>query len=536
MTGTKEKRNLPSVKQSPLSKQSACWELRSCHRGEKTLKERLEVRTHNLEQSLDPGLLLQQADQLAGVEVHEADGRLVADKSQTKRESDDERGVGAAGWRCCSECSVNSDARHRWSDPPSGLIASTMVSVTPPSATSHELFSRFSCVFVPDDVCSSTTDLTGRWRAARSGLTKRERSSSLPRVLSAGSDSDLFSAADENLLSTSTPPSYSPGRGRETCGYSLCRTKSFRVEKSSNYRIFRASDLVQGKLLGRGFFGEVFLVTHKATGEQMVLKELYRVDEEAQLNFLREVAFLRSLSHVNVLRFIGVLYKDKKLHLLTEFIAGGTLRELIHDSDLSLRWDRRLGFAKDISAGMTYLHSMNIIHRDLNSQNCLVKDNGTVVVADFGLARIISSNRRLSNGSAGKKRDRRKRYTVVGNPYWMAPEMMKGKEYDEKVDLFSFGIILCEVSRCRCRSASLTSPCRRSSAVCRQTRITCPATRTSASTKSVSGKSTAARVRRRFGASPFSAPKLIRIGGNGCPHFYPPPSLSYPLFLPDAWN
>lgn len=179
----------------------------------------------------------------------------------------------------------------------------------------------------------------------------------------------------------------------------------------------------------------------------MVLKELYRVDEEAQLNFLKEAAFLRSLNHSNVLRFIGVVYKDKKLHLLTEYISGGTLRELIHDLSINLRWDRRVNFAKDISSGMNYLHSMNIIHRDLNSQNCLVKENGTVVVADFGLARIISSNRRMSNGSnsGGKKRDRRKRYTVVGNPYWMAPEMMKGKEYDEKVDLFSFGIILCEV-------------------------------------------------------------------------------------------
>lgn len=82
-----------------------------------------------------------------------------------------------------------------------------------------------------------------------------------------------------------------------------------------------------------------------------------------------------------------------------------------------------------------------------------------MIVADFGLARIISqsstnnSPRRLSprgNGnplnSSGRRQERKKRYTVVGNPYWMAPEMMKGNKYDEKVDIFSYGIVLCEVS------------------------------------------------------------------------------------------
>lgn len=70
--------------------------------------------------------------------------------------------------------------------------------------------------------------------------------------------------------------------------YDLSRTKSFRVEPKPQ-RIFRASDLVQGELLGKGFFGQVFKVTHKITMEVMVLKELYRVDEEAQRNFLKEV-------------------------------------------------------------------------------------------------------------------------------------------------------------------------------------------------------------------------------------------------------
>lgn len=160
------------------------------------------------------------------------------------------------------------------------------------------------------------------------------------------------------------------------------------------------------------------------------------------------------MHHNNVLRFIGVLYKDKKLHLVTEYIAGGTLRALLHDTNEPLPWEQRTSFAKDIAAGMAYLHSMNIIHRDLNSHNCLVREDKTVVVADFGLARIIQNgsspdSRKYNRHSDGEvktsKKERKKRYTVVGNPYWMAPEMMKGNKYDEKVDIFSFGIVVCEI-------------------------------------------------------------------------------------------
>ncbi|XP_063927132.1 LIM domain kinase 1 isoform X2 [Zophobas morio] len=229
----------------------------------------------------------------------------------------------------------------------------------------------------------------------------------------------------------------------------LSRAYSF-LEPRPQQRVFRASDLVKGELLGQGFFGQVFKVTTRDTAEVMVLKELYRVDEEAQKNFLKEVAVLRSLHHNNVLRFIGVLYKERRLHLVTEYISGGTLTELIHDTAQPLPWEQRVSFAKDIAAGMAYLHSMNIIHRDLNSHNCLVREDKTVIVADFGLARIVShttnSARRVSpKAASGRKQERKKRYTVVGNPYWMAPEMMKGNKYDEKVDIFSFGIILCEI-------------------------------------------------------------------------------------------
>ncbi|XP_053616871.1 LIM domain kinase 1 isoform X2 [Plodia interpunctella] len=243
--------------------------------------------------------------------------------------------------------------------------------------------------------------------------------------------------------SSSMPKLLDPESGCE-CGAGgggVLRCRSFRAEPAKG-QVFRARDLLQGELLGSGFFGEVYKVTHRDTNEVMVLKQLYRVDEDAQRNFLKEVAVLRSLQHPNVLRFIGVLYKDKRLHLVTEYVAGGTLHQLLQDRARALSWVARARLARDVAAGVGYLHRMNVIHRDLNSHNCLVREDQTVIVADFGLARVVQ---RTASSAHARDALRRKRYTVVGNPYWMAPEMMNGNVYDEKVDVFSFGIILCEI-------------------------------------------------------------------------------------------
>ncbi|XP_072517709.1 LIM domain kinase 1 isoform X2 [Salminus brasiliensis] len=230
------------------------------------------------------------------------------------------------------------------------------------------------------------------------------------------------------------------------------RSESLRVDPvDKTQRIFRPSDLIYGEVLGKGFFGQAIKVTHQETGEVMVMKELLRFDEETQQTFLKEVKVMRCLDHPNVLKFIGILFKDKRLNLISEYVPGGTLRETIQKMDNNYPWNLRVSYARDISAGMAYLHSMNVIHRDLNSHNCLVKQNQTVVVADFGLARLVMEDKPQRRNSTPeqistlKKPQRKKRYTVVGNPYWMAPEMIRGISYDERVDIFSFGIILCEI-------------------------------------------------------------------------------------------
>uniref|UniRef100_A0A8C1V9V3 LIM domain kinase 1 n=1 Tax=Cyprinus carpio TaxID=7962 RepID=A0A8C1V9V3_CYPCA len=226
------------------------------------------------------------------------------------------------------------------------------------------------------------------------------------------------------------------------------RSESLRFDPNDKkQRIFRPSDLIYGEVLGKGCFGQAIKVTHSETGEVMVIKELLQFDEDTQKTFLKEVKVMRCLEHPNVLKFIGILYKDKRLNLISEYVQGGTLTDTIQKMDRDHPWKLKVSYAKDIAAGMAYLHSMNVIHRDLNSHNCFVRENQTVVVADFGLAQLVKEEKSSSPGQLSKlnKLGRKKRYMAVGNPYWMAPEMLNGKVYDERVDIFSFGIVVCEI-------------------------------------------------------------------------------------------
>eukprot|EP00004_Rigifila_ramosa_P023291 TRINITY_DN651_c0_g1_i2.p1 TRINITY_DN651_c0_g1~~TRINITY_DN651_c0_g1_i2.p1 ORF type:complete len:510 (-),score=97.18 TRINITY_DN651_c0_g1_i2:252-1748(-) len=147
--------------------------------------------------------------------------------------------------------------------------------------------------------------------------------------------------------------------------------------------------------------------------------------------FQREVSLMCGLEHPNIVKLIGCC--SEPLALVLEFVEGSSLFDLLHDEEFSMTWLHFFKFSIDIARGMLYLHSLNIIHRDLKPLNILVSTDFTSKICDFGFSRSKDSSRRLSG--------------LKGTYQYMAPEMMVAPfSYDERADIYSYGIILWETA------------------------------------------------------------------------------------------
>ena len=204
--------------------------------------------------------------------------------------------------------------------------------------------------------------------------------------------------------------------------------------------------------LGRGSFGAVYRGTLRGVQPAAIKVLSASVGSEAEGAFQREAAILK---HVNRDRNVVQLYgtskmPDGKLLLVTELMEGGDLRRALNNSETAeaLAWHRcGKRVALDIARGLTALHAVRVIHRDLKSKNVLLTDDLSAKVADVGIAAVHSQG--YLTASAGQ---------VIGTLAWSAPELLLGKRCTEKVDIYSLGIVLWEIATGKMPQRGFTQP------------------------------------------------------------------------------
>ena len=192
----------------------------------------------------------------------------------------------------------------------------------------------------------------------------------------------------------------------------------------SKYRIL--------KLVGEGQFGRVFCAVHQETGHLVALKELDR--QIPTHKFLRELRFLLSLQHPNIVTCQALEHTPTGRYLVMDYCEGGTLRNLM-ESEVQLSLVQSLKLIADVLRGLEHAHSRGIIHCDIKPENILLSlhTKGWIArISDFGVARLTQE---LGSDNLGD----------TGSPAYMAPERFYG-QYLPSSDLYAVGVMMFELA------------------------------------------------------------------------------------------
>ena len=200
----------------------------------------------------------------------------------------------------------------------------------------------------------------------------------------------------------------------------------------------KITDFTITKELGAGSFGHVYLVTHKKTKVNYAIKAIDKRNKtniEEKPYFRREVEVMYKIHHPNVVKLFGHFEDNNYCYFIMEYISKGNMFGLIpQDKKKRISSQVVASLMKDIISAVYFLHNMNppIIHRDIKPENVLLTEKLTAKLTDFGWSNYIQEDG--------------KRTTVCGTPIYLAPEIIKEKGHDEKVDIWCIGVLLFELS------------------------------------------------------------------------------------------
>lgn len=222
---------------------------------------------------------------------------------------------------------------------------------------------------------------------------------------------------------------------------------------------------IRGKMIGQGSFGSVYMALHTLTAELMAVKQVElpttagtAIDSKKN-NMVealkREIALLRDLKHPNIVQYLGSSSENNYLNIFLEYVPGGSIAKMLVDYG-AMEEPMAGKLVRQILVGLAYLHSKDIIHRDIKGANILVDTHGDVKISDFGISKRVQDSKTLlssentanaggKGGVGGRGAFANNRVSLQGSVFWMAPEVVKQTAYTRKADIWSLGCLVVEM-------------------------------------------------------------------------------------------